>query len=154
MTLPIARNLTALAAVLAAALGFTPAAAQQQPLQPSRVPVLVAVVDALPHSGSAFLIERHRNRNPGDVILIGPDATAHDLSEAIHALVLIRRHAGAQVTSSGTMRVRPAGNVRRRSPLPWAARVIADLKHAARRDVPGVGVVSAVEIWLPRQAGR
>lgn len=82
------------------------------------------------------------------------------LSRAIMDLAVIRAESGDTVrkgvTPSATMRVRPSQDTPPHAPreLPWAQRVLDDLRGARRRDIPGVGTFPAVEIWLPPQRGR
>jgi hypothetical protein len=112
-----------------------------------RVPALVAVVDTLPPNTPRFRIMRGEQR---DVILLPTDADAQLLTLAIEALRTIRSQ-----SPPGPMllRMRSTGDGGpRRRVLPWASRVLGDLRHASEQQVQGVGMVRAVEIWLPREA--
>lgn len=122
------------------------------PSHPTRVPVTLALMSTLPDS-IPYRILRRADGPPYDVILFGSGADAGVLSEAVHDLLLLRAQTGDIPTSGGTMRVRrPRGaNGRSRPVLPWAQRVVSDLRRAERRAVPGVGEVQTVEIWLPLQ---
>jgi hypothetical protein len=125
--------------------------AAQQP-ERTRVPVTVALVDELPDPATPFVILRRADMMPRDVILLRTGAGPQQLSAAVQALLMARRQGGDQAPGSAMLRVRPRQNSRTHTarPLPWAPRVIADLRRAARRDVPGVGSARVVEIWLPR----
>jgi hypothetical protein len=97
---------------------------------------------------------RRQNVAPHDVILLRASvANAQQLSTAIFDLLAIRQRTGDQTTRTGPVRVRPSqvnGGSRRRE-LPWAQRVIDDVRRAEVKHVPGVGNVRSVQIWLPRQ---
>lgn len=141
--------LRVMAALVAICLLSLSASAQQG--RPTRVPVLVATVDSLPNTTTPFLIVRRTEGEPRDVILLRAGASADQLSDAVHALLLVRRETGDVPSTGGTLRVRPGARRGARPALPWAPRVLADLRRAEPREVPGVGLVPAVEIWLPRQ---
>jgi hypothetical protein len=143
----------------AAALLFAlPLAAQQA----RRVPVTVVLVERLPQTDAPFVIQRRPDLTPRDVILLRSDATADQLSDAVRSLLTIRQAGGDSASARANMRMRPhlsAGTrsgrrVTPRRALPWVQRVLADVQKAALRDVPGVGRVRAVEIWLPAQQRR
>lgn len=121
-----------------------------------RVPVTLALVDTL--AGEApFRILRRANVAPYDVILLRAGADSAVLSAAVQDLLSIRQLQGDTAsTGAGALRVRrpnraPGQRVRM---LPWARRVIDDLRSADRQTVAGVGSVPAVQIWLPPQRGR
>lgn len=120
----------------------------------SRVPVTVALVEHLPAADGPYAILRRPDVAPNDVILL-PRSAANPrlLSDAVQALLLARRQGGDVPSAHGRMRVRLGQDAegRERAVLPWAPRVIQDLRRAAPVDVAGVGTVPAVQIWLPRQ---
>jgi hypothetical protein len=119
---------------------------------PARVPVSVALVERLPVPDAPFVLLRDADAEPRDVILLPVDATPEVLSEAIEALLVVRHQRGDQPEESGIVRLaRPSGQSRARPRLPWAPRVLADLRRAPAREIGGVGTVPVVEIWLPRQ---
>lgn len=152
----LGRTFTAVLVVLG--LGAVPPAVAQQthvPGRATRVPVSVALVDALP-TGAPFQILRSIGPEPGDVILLPARANADDLSDAVQALLTLRRLQGDTAGTAGAMRVRrpqghPHAQPRR---YPWVARVLNDLRTAPVKRVPGVGTVPALEIWLPPQRRR
>jgi hypothetical protein len=138
--------------LLAAALitGRSTLAAQQP--ERTRVPVTIALVDELPDPTALFVILRRADATPADVILLRTGAGPQQLSAAVQALRMARRQGGDQAFRDAMLRARPHQDDRARNarPLPWAPQVIADLHRAARREVPGVGSVQSVQIWLPR----
>jgi hypothetical protein len=143
--------------VLAAALTLLPAtgAGQTAPGAPRRVPVTVASVERLPVTGAPFAVIRRTNASPRDVILLPAGADAKLLSEAVQALLVARQAGGDTAVTPATLRVRPQrGRTSQRPVLPWAQRVLNDLRRAEARPVEGIGVVPAVEIWLPAQMRR
>jgi hypothetical protein len=143
-------------AVCTLVLSDVPLAAQQRASSSARrVPVTVVMLDSLPgEDASPFRILRRADTSPNDVILLSAGADSLALSEAIAELVQIRQLQGDSIrTGSGMMRTRRAG-ARARSAriLPWASRVINDLRTAELQDISGVGAGRAVQIWLPPQA--
>ena len=132
----------------------TPARGSAQQIMPARVPVTLVMVNELPAADGAFRIER-RTAQPGDVIFVRADATKDQLSDAVRSLLVVRQVAGDIPTQAATMRMRPrqthAAFTRRE--FPWMPRVLADLRRAEPRDVPGLGHARALQIWLPPQHG-
>lgn len=100
-------------------------------------------------SGTAFQLVRRVDTSPRDVIVLAPNATAADLSAAIHSLVIARQAGGDTAIISGVVRVRKED--RQSRSIPWAARVLNDLKSAPARKIAGIGTLPAVQIWLPPQ---
>jgi len=144
---------------LAAALTLLPATGAGQATQsagaPRRVPVTVATVERLPVPGAPFVLVRRTNAAPRDVILLPAGADAKLLSEVVQALLVGRQAGGDTAAAPATLRVRPQrGRTSQRPVLPWAQRVLNDLRRAEARPVEGVGSVPAVEIWLPAQTRR
>lgn len=145
--------------VLAAALTLLPATGAGQTPQPhgkpSRVPVTVVIVERLPVTGAPFVVLRRADATPRDVILLPAGADAKLLSEAVQMLLIARQAGGDTAAAPATLRVRPQrGRISQRPVLPWAQRVLNDLRRAEPRRVEGVGSVPAVEIWLPAQTRR
>lgn len=119
---------------------------------PARVPASVALVERLPVPGAPFVLLRDAEAESADVILLPADATPEVLSEAVAALLVIRRQRGDRPDASGMVRLAHAsGQSRARRSLPWAPQVLADLRRAPTREIAGIGTVPVVEIWLPRQ---
>lgn len=133
--------------------GAPPLAAQQTSpaAHPTRVPVTLALAEQVPDSGTPFLIKRNPGRTPLDLIVLSADADAAVLSDAVRALLLVRRAAGDTAIAPANMRVRPRALTVSQPAFPWADRVIGDLRRAELRPVPGVGMARAVTIWLPAQ---
>jgi len=122
--------------------------------QSTRVPVTVALLDRMPLLGSATVIQRRMNSEPQDFILLQADsANSIRLSAAVQDLLTIRRVQGDQTPADFITRVRMAegapGLTRRE--LPWAQRVINDVRRTDPQEIAGLGTVRAVKIWLPRQ---
>lgn len=126
--------------------------AQQQTPAPARarVPALVAISPDLQGAETPFRLARFGGNSPRDVILIAPDADAAVLTQAVEALMVVRRQSGDAASASATFRVQQPQRAR---VLPWAARVLQDVRNAAPRAIPGVGRMRAVQIWLPAQRG-
>ncbi|CAN5862099.1 hypothetical protein BH23GEM3_BH23GEM3_25990 [soil metagenome] len=136
-------------------------AAQQNasPAAPTRVAVTVALVDDLPYGGGASAIVRRAegaftDDSRHDVIVLGSrGASARELSSAVMDLLAIRGQQGDTASANAVMRVRPRagsqGEARR--VLPWAQRVVNDVRRAEPRLIEGLGEVRAVDIWLPPQ---
>lgn len=145
------------AVLVAAGVSAAPPLLAQQAhasARPTRVAVTIALLDTA--SATPFQIVRRVNGTPRDVILLPRGANADDLSAAVHELLLMRRLQGDTAQATGVMRVRrPNGGSPHQMPrYPWAARVLIDIQSAPRKVISGVGLVPAVEIWLPRQRGR
>jgi hypothetical protein len=113
------------------------------------VPVTVALVERLPYPAAPFIILRQSTGS--DYIILPRDADAALLTDAVNALLLARQRGGDRATADAVLRVRAPDHARGSRPLPWVARVLADLQRAPRRNVPTVGQAPAVQIWLPRQ---
>ena len=138
------------------ALSSAPAAAQQgegQPRRPTRVPVTLMMADT--PSAEPYRIIRRADQAPYDVVVFSAAADSAALSHAVSELLLLRQVQGDTVTVAavgGMMRVRGTGGARADTrPIPWAGRVMRDLANAPRKDVPGVGALRSVLIWLPPQ---
>jgi hypothetical protein len=114
---------------------------------------VLALADSLT-SDAPFRILRRADVTPHDVILFRADADSATLSAAVHDLLAIRRVQGDTTRSgTGAMRVRQPGRAAPRTVrmLPWARRVMDDLRRADRQVIAGVGTVPSVQIWLPPQ---
>ena len=127
---------------------------------PRRVPATIVLTDSIAQRGAEFVIVRRVGVAPHDLIVLRTGASAAHLSEAVRALIVARQAGGDRAKAPATMRVRPqeSRSQRQRAAarpvLPWAPRVIADLRTAERRTIVGVGTVPAVQIWLPPQDRR
>ncbi len=145
-----------LAASLAGASAVPTAAQGPNTQTTARVPVTIVLVNQLPHNAAEpFLVQRRANANEHDVILLrASSATPKNLEEALQTILTARQAGGDLPVVSGTYRLRPgahAGAPTKRRAIPWAGRVLADLRRAEPRDVPGVGLARAVQVWLPPQ---
>ena len=141
--------LLVLAAVVSAA-GAVPdsGALHAQAASRARVPAWVAISPEMDEA-VPFRLARFAGRAPHDVILLAPHADAATLTQAVEALLAARRTGGDTPASDALLRVRqPVQDAR---VLPWAARVLQDVQAAEPRQLPGVGRVRAVRIWLPAQ---
>jgi hypothetical protein len=119
---------------------------------PTRIPVTVAMVDELPAAQAPFALLRRTEAEGGDVILLPAAASPDLLSEAVRALLTVRRHQGDHAAQGGTLRV--TARTSRPPALPWAARVLGDVRRTAPQSVAGVGTARSVVIWLPPQRPR
>lgn len=127
---------------------------RSSPRAQSRAPILLAVVDTLPDTAPRFRIIRLPGESAREAVLLPSDATPELLTQALEALRMIWVHdKGSQPgellrLNGGKAETRPHRAV------PWAGRVLHDLREAHRRQIPGVGSVRAVQIWLaPLPAG-
>lgn len=141
-------------ALLALLAGAVPAEGQAQGGNPgrptpTRIPVTVALVDELPASQAPFALLRRSANEGGDVIIVPASADADLLSDAVRALLTVRRHQGDQASQRGVLRVTARTN--RRPALPWAVRVLADARRTAPQALDGVGTARSITIWLPPQ---
>jgi hypothetical protein len=134
-------------------LSGTGASGQAAPGVPgaaSRAPVLVATIDSL-LGEPRFRIVRLAGGPVRDVILLPRDADPALLSEAVEALRLIWAHDRNRGDGLATFRLRRmAAESPSRPVLPWAERVITDLRTAPERSVPGVGRGRTLQIWVAR----
>lgn len=146
------RNLMILLLLALASAAVPPASCEAQQTQGARlrVPVWVAISPELQGTATPFRLARFAGDAPHDVILLAPDAGAAALTQAVEALLAVRRESGDVPAADATLRVRrpPGARV-----LPWAPRVLRDVRAAAPRRLPGAGNLRAVRIWLPTQRG-
>lgn len=138
-------------AVGAMVVAIASEAVSQSPALSPRVPVTVAIADD-GYGPEPFRLLRRSIQEPRDVILLSPTATADDLSDAIGDLLAARRAQGDTASSTGVIRIRRMHS----TPLhprryPWAGRVFSDVRTAPLLEIPGVGRVRALTIWLPPQ---
>jgi hypothetical protein len=139
--------------LLAAATAFTPAVLPAQVTRsgaPTRVPLTIALVSALPSPGAAYEIQRRTTGSDRDVVLLLETATPEQLSDAVRGVLAARLAGGDTATQPGLFRAKPRHGAPRVA-FPWANRVLTDLRAAHIRDLPGAGRMRAVRIWLPPQ---
>lgn len=151
------RNLVFFLLTLGCVFLGRPASAQEhQSGGAARVPVLLAFVDSLPDTGPRFRIVRLAGESVRDVILLPPDANPDLLTEALETLRMVWTRYGGGGAADGALfrRVPSTSQLRPRRVLPWSDRVLHDLRESRPRQVPGVGHVRTVQIWLtPLPAG-
>jgi hypothetical protein len=117
-----------------------------------RVPVLLAIVDTLPDTQPRFRIVQLADTSAPYVVLLPRDASPELLSEAVVALRLVWATSGSETRSAVFRTAAPASTqTRPRRVLPWGNRVLQDLRAARARQIPGIGHVRAVRIWLARR---
>ncbi len=153
-----------LLAILAVPLSIAPLAAQQNssPAVPTRVAVTFALIDELPYGGGSSAIVRRAEGAFADdsrhdvIVLVSRGASARELSSAVMDLLAIRGQHGDTGSTNAVMRVRPRTGSRTetRRVLPWAQRVVNDVRRAEPRLIEGLGEVRAADIWLPPQQRR
>jgi hypothetical protein len=141
--------------ILAAVLAHVQLAAQGAPAaneaaNSPRLPVTLVFSEELPDPQARFVILRQPGKSRTDVILLRPDADERTLSDAVRAIMVTRARANALPGGGGMLRTRHSAA--RSAILPWAERVLNDLRSAAVQPVEGIGNVKSVEIWLPRQS--
>jgi hypothetical protein len=150
------RNLLIWILTLGCALVGRPANAQAHQ-SAGRVPVLLAVVDSLPDTGPRFRIVKLAGESVRDVVLLPPDASPDLLAEAVETLRMVWTRDGSGGAADGGVMLRRVPSTTQPSPRrvpPWSDRVLHDLREARPRQVPGVGRVRTVQIWLaPLPAG-
>ncbi len=137
----------------AALLGCLPVSVSAQADQSAaRSPVLIALVDTLPDTTPRFRVVRLAGESRREVVLLPADATPDLLTAALETLRVLWAGGGddASVAVGGAMfrRAPATAETRPARVLPWADRVLRDLRDARPRHVPGVGHVRAVQIWL------
>lgn len=118
----------------------------------ARSPVLIAVVDTLPDTAPRFRVVRAAGESRREMLLLPADATPDLLTAALETLRVLWAGGGddASVAVGGAMFRRATASAENRPVrvLPWADRVLRDLRETHPRHVPGVGHVRAVQIWL------
>jgi hypothetical protein len=150
-------------ALLAGVLALSPATLSAQRAEsparsamrgPTRVPLTIVLVQALPQPGGPSEIRRRTRGDALDVVLLPTSATAEQLSDAVRGVLTARLADGDTATRAATFRIRPSRlpSAAERGAFPWAERVLADFRHAPLRTLPGIGRAKAVVIWLPAQA--
>lgn len=126
-----------------------------QSSRPTRVPLTIAMVEQMPHSGSPYEILRRTSGPTHDVLLVSEGVTAVQLSDGIRGVLTARRAGGDTASQALVLRVRPGGTAAANRPaFPWVRRVLADLDRASMRPLNGVGTVRWLRIWLPPQQQR
>jgi hypothetical protein len=145
--------------VLAITSQAAPAQGRPQDRQArARVAAWVALTTQPIREGESFVIKRAVGPGRDDILLLGAGADASQLSSAVRALLTSRSVGGDTATHPGTFRMRThQRSISNAAPFPWAGRVISDVRQAPLRELPGVGRVRAVRIWLPavqRPQGR
>jgi hypothetical protein len=114
----------------------------------SRAPVLLALVDSLPDTVPRFRLIRLPGESTREAVLLPSDATPELLTQALETLRMVWVHdEGSQPGEMLRLKGGTAETHRRRA-FPWAGRVLHDLHEAQPRQIPGVGSVRAVQIWL------
>ena len=120
-----------------------------------RFPATVVLVDNLPVPGASFVVTRRPDLTPADLILVHANTTPAQLSDAVRTLLAARQASGDVPITQATIRMRPQQQSQRvRKDFPWVPRVLADLRKAGGRTIPGVGRARAVDILLPSQAPK
>lgn len=122
------------------------------PGRPTRVPVTLALIETPSIGAERWVVQRRPDLSPHDVIVLHPNVTADELSDAVRALLTVRQVDGDTSIRRAMLRVRP--EQRRpdaRRPFPWTQGVLADIRRAMPQPVAGIGNVRAVQIWLPPQ---
>jgi len=151
------RVLRILAVILGVGLVARAAAAQdgQRVQAGRRVAAWVALAGEPIPGGEPFVVLRGVGPGRDDVLLLRTDTDASQLSNAVRTLLTARSVAGDTAARPGTFRMRRQ-QARTAAPadLPWADRVVRDVRGAPIRDLPGVGRVRAVRIWLPAVGAR
>lgn len=112
-----------------------------------RTPVTLVLTDRL-NDTVAFQVLRRPDQQPHDLILLPGGATAADLSAAVQVLMTARRLEGDTASVRSLLRMRSDPG-RSRDVLPWAQRVVDDLRRSAPRTIPDFGTAPAIDIWLP-----
>jgi hypothetical protein len=123
-----------------------------------RVPVTIVLWDQLPAPDSVpAVILRRGTAAPRDVILLRRRATPGQLAAAVMRLMVIRDRMGDTARADAAFRLpnahgMPKGKGQREELQ--AGRTLARLRTAPVQDVPGVGRVPALEVYLPSHAMR
>jgi hypothetical protein len=140
-------------------LGQTAVAQEERAVQGGRrVPAWIALTsDPIP-GGEPFVVLRGVGPAREDILLLSQSADASHLSNAVRTLLTSRSAQGDTATQPGTFRMRgQQGRAAEPANLPWAERVVSDVRRVPLRMFPGVGRVRAIRIWLPavgRARGR
>lgn len=144
--------LHAAAAVL---LGRGPVAAQDGRAPTStrvhRVPVIVAIAEP-PTGGGRFEIVRRKSSDGPDIILLTDSAGPAALSDAVRALMVVRRRDGDAAPATARIRTRP-NPASTAGVIPWAPRVLDDVRARPVQPLGAYGPARWVQIWLPRTHG-
>lgn len=120
-----------------------------------RVPVTIALSDQLdaPDSVPALIFRRGATA-PHDVILLRRRATPGQLAAAVLRLMVIRDRMGDTARTAAAFRLPNSHRMPRGGTELQAGRTLARLRGLPPQDVPGVGRVPAVEVYLPSRAMR
>jgi hypothetical protein len=117
-----------------------------------RVPV--TIVQPVTQSGDRKKAIQ-RARNGGDLIVLPPDATAHELTTSLLALLQMRDQQGDQASQDGSFRVRGPAVA---PPLDYhdyqSAKTLAKLAAQPVQKRGDLGYVRVYTIYLPNQAFR
>jgi hypothetical protein len=145
-------------ALLVASVGIPSRATGQQASVPvDTLPITLALVGELEPSGASAIILRRAGTDAGDVILLRhSDADGARLTTAVALLMLKRSERG--FIPAADERIILTGH---KPPVNWVPhglpRFTADvarLRNASIRNIPGVGRVPAIQIWVPKVETR
>ena len=132
------------------------AEARKKAAMAKRVPVTLALVDALDAPGniSAVVVRAPGGGAPGDTIILRSSATGADLSAAVLHLMILRDRSGDTASTSATFRVPAANGAARLGGLPNADVVLARLQSSTPQASAAYGTMRTREIYLPGKAMR
>ncbi|HZG44090.1 MAG TPA: hypothetical protein VEY93_14175 [Longimicrobium sp.] len=123
---------------------------QTIPVERSRIPALLVIVDTLSTINPRYRILRTSGDPVSDAILLPRNADPEMVTEAILALQMIRQRAPGVGTAPAELRMRTVSEAHpMRRVLPWAGRIIGDLRRAPYGDMAPLGRVRSIQIWLP-----
>ncbi|HET7461622.1 MAG TPA: hypothetical protein VFJ82_10245 [Longimicrobium sp.] len=144
------------AAAIGQQAGPTLAQLRQQQEMARRVRVTIALSDQLPAPDSVpAVILRRGSTAPRDVILLRSGATPGQLAAAVLRLMVIRDRMGDTARTDAAFRLPGAHRMPKGGATELqAGRTLARLRGAPSQDLPGVGRVPAVEVYLPSRAMR
>ena len=139
--------------VLTTLLLAPPMAAQQPQLGPLRVTL---VAGPSPSKGGRVEVVRRAQRIPSNLVIVDKNATAEDLGAALAMMNSLRQQYGDSLTTDFRARpdvIRPGRTWEKGAYRSWLIQQLVRLRTSKPADVADLGVVRAVDIFLPAQNG-
>lgn len=111
---------------------------------------MIAVTDSFPYQRTGAVILRRTGHTDQDVILVRRDKVeARRLAEAVGTMQAVRRRFGNVPTKNALIRVQEGGPERRLTAE--AANWVQMLTQVQALDVPGIGRVRYIRLFLPNR---
>ena len=126
-----------------------------QPSQPGPLRVTL-VAGPSPSKGGRVEVVRRAQRMPANLVIVDKNATAEDLAAGLAMMNAIRQQYGDSLTADFRARpevIRPGRKWEKGAYKSWLIQQLVRLRSSKPADVADLGLVRAVDIFLPAQNG-